>query len=325
VAVLAVGLGPVPVPPGTVVQVLVHHLVGPVWGTPDWSINDDNIVWQIRAPRVLLGAVVGAGLAVSGVAVQAMVRNALADPYLLGVTSGASTGAAAAILFGVGTGLGAVSLSGTAFLGAVAATALVFLVARIGGRLTPTRLVLAGVAVGYGLSAVTSFLVVAANTRDGARAVMFWLLGSLDQTRWSMLPLPLAAGVLTLAVLLLRARALDALAIGDETALALGTAPGPTRTRLFALVALCVGTIVAVSGAVGFVGLVVPHLARRLVGGEHRAVLPVAALAGALLVVAADLLARVAFQPREVPLGIVTALIGVPWLVALLRRFHGTV
>lgn len=176
---VTVGLGPVGIGPGSVVQIIGHHLLG--WPQrPNANLSEDAITWLLRVPRVLLGAIVGAALAITGAALQAMVRNILADPYLLGVTSGASTGAAASILFGLGTGLGAASLTGSAFVVAATATALVFLTARIGGRVTSTRLLLAGVAVGYVLSATTSFLIFASPSQEGAKAVMFWLLGSLS-------------------------------------------------------------------------------------------------------------------------------------------------
>lgn len=321
--VLAVGLGPVAIAPGTVARVLGHHLVG--WpASADWLPSQDAIVWQVRAPRVLLGAVVGMGLATSGVVLQAMVRNLLAEPYLLGVTSGASTGAAAAILFGVGSAAGAASLSASAFAGAVAASILVLLIARAGGRVTATRLLLAGVAVGYVLYAATSFLIFASDAPEGARSVLFWLLGSLAQARWAHLVVAAPVVALALVALVVRGRDLDALAIGDDTALALGVRPERFRVQLLAVVAAAVGATVAVSGGIGFVGLVVPHLARRLVGASHRRLLPVAGLLGASFLVWADVVARVAFQPRELPLGVVTAVVGAPFLLALVRRLDAT-
>lgn len=320
---LAVGMGPVSVAPGTVARIVGHHAFG--WpGERSWTGAEDAIVALVRAPRVLLGAVVGAGLAVAGVALQAMVRNVLADPYLLGVTSGASTGAAATILFGVGTGLGASSLTTSAFAGALLATGLVFLVARIGGQITSIRLLIAGVAVGYVLSAVTGFLIFASDSPEGARSVLFWLLGSLSHARWPAVGTAAAVVVASCAVLLLWGRRLDALAIGDATARALGVLPNRARTQALIVVALCVGAVVAVSGGIGFVGLVVPHIARLCVGGAHRRVLPVAALLGAAFLVWADVFARVAFDPREMPLGIVTAVVGAPFLLVLVRRFHPT-
>ncbi|RJK97609.1 FecCD family ABC transporter permease [Vallicoccus soli] len=319
---VAVGAGAVAVPPATVAAVVGHHTLG--WPAEQaWSPSQDAIVWQVRVPRVLLAVLVGAGLAVCGAALQAMVRNVLADPYLLGIGSGASSGAAAAILFGVGAGFGDYALQGSAFVGALAAALLVFLVARSAGTVTSVRLLLAGVAVGYALYAATSFLIFASGSAEGARSVLFWLLGSLGLARWGG-PLAVVAVVvaLTVALLALRGRRLDALAIGDDTALSLGVSPTAFRTRLLVLVSLCVGVLVAVSGSIGFVGLVVPHLARRAVGAAHARAVPVAALMGAVFLVWADVVARVALQPRELPIGIVTALVGAPFLLTLVRRLH---
>lgn len=317
-----IALGAVSVPFSSVLEVLGHHLFL-VPGEQTWSAPRDAIVWQVRLPRVLLAALVGAGLAVCGMALQAMVRNLLADPYLLGVNSGASTGAAAAILFGVTLGLGEHALSGSAFLGAVAASLLVYAVARSAGRVTSTRLLLAGVAVGYALQAVTSFLIFASDSAEGARSVMFWLLGSLALAEWGQ-PLAVAAVVvlLTAGVLTLLGRHLDALAVGDETALALGVRPERFRTALLVLVALCVAVLVSAAGSIGFVGLVVPHLARRAVGAAHVRAVPVAALMGAVLLVWADVLARVVLAPQEIPIGIITAVVGAPFLLILVRRLQ---
>lgn len=320
--VAGVAIGAVAVPPNLVAGIIGHRLLG--LGDPgDWSASQDSIVWQVRFPRVLLGALVGAALAVSGVTLQAMVRNVLADPYLLGVTSGASTGAAAAILFGFGVGFGENALSFSAFLGALGASAVVFAIARTGGRITSLRLLLAGVAVGYALYAATSFLIFASGSAEGARSVLFWLLGSLSLARWNT---PFAIVVLivlvTIAVLMVWGRRLDALAIGDETAHTVGVSPTHFRVQLLVLVSLCVGAVVAAAGGIGFVGLVIPHIARRIVGGAHRRVLPVAALIGAIFLVWADVLARTLMQPQELPIGIITALVGAPFLLILVRRFH---
>ena len=318
---LAVGIGPVGIPPLVVTEIVGHHLFG--WpGHQTWSVVQDAVVWQVRVPRVLLGSVVGAGLAVAGVALQAMVRNVLADPYILGVTSGASTGAAASILFGVGAALGASSLTGSAFAGALVASIGVFVLARAGGRVTSTRLLLAGVAVGYVLSAATSFLIFASDSPEGARSVLFWLLGSLSLARWSTLGVAAAAVLGCVAVLVLWGRRLDALAVGDATARALGVHPDRFRIQALVVASLCVGAVVAVSGGIAFVGLIVPHIARLCVGGAHRRVVPVAALIGAVFLIWADVVARVAFAPRELPLGIVTAALGAPFLFILVRRFH---
>ncbi len=320
IVVLAVGIGPVPLAPGTVLAVVAERLGGPAAGVDP---TQAAIVWEVRLPRALLGVVVGAGLAGSGAVLQGLVRNILADPYILGISGGASTGAAAAILFGLGAGMGALALPVSAFLGAMVACLAVALIARVGGRVTSLRLLLSGVAVGYALSAATSFLVFLSDSAEGSRSVMFWLLGSLSQATWG--PGLVAVWVvvpLGLAALAVAGPRLDALAMGDETAQGLGVAPAATRMTLMALVSLLVGAVVAVSGAIGFVGLVVPHLARRLVGARHSRAIPTAALLGAVFVVLADIVARVLLPPRELPIGILTAMVGAPFLLVLVRRMH---
>ena len=320
--VIALGVGAAGIAPGTVAQILTHHLFG-IPNEASWAGTDDAIIWNVRFPRAILGALVGAGLAVCGVVLQAMVRNVLADPYLLGINSGASSGAAAAILFGVGAGFGAYALPASAFLGALAASLLVFTLARSGGRVTSLRLLLSGVAVGYALYATTSFLIFASGSAEGARSVMFWLLGSLALANWdALLVVVSVVVVLCIAITTLWGRRLDALAIGDETAHTLGIAPERFRTALLVVVSLCVGVLVSAAGSIGFVGLVVPHLARRAVGATHVRAVPTAALMGAILLVWADVIARVLLEPQEIPIGIITALLGAPFLVVLIRRFQ---
>lgn len=318
---VAVGIGPVPIAPGTLVQVVLDHLTGFAVGASNPA--DDAIVWNLRIPRVLLGAAVGAGLALCGAALQAMTRNTLADPYVLGISGGASTGAAGAILFGLGAGFGAYALPASAFVGALAASLLVFFIARAGGGVTSLRLLLAGVAVGYALSAATSFLIFASDSAEGSRSVMFWLLGSLALARWdAVLVIVLVVVAVAFVLLVVGGRGLDAIAAGDETAHTLGVAPDRARVGLLVIVSLCTGAVVAAAGAIGFVGLVIPHLARRLVGSVHSRMLPVTALLGALFLVWADALARTIMQPRELPIGILTALVGAPFLLILVRRMH---
>ncbi|MGL5819903.1 MAG: FecCD family ABC transporter permease [Phycicoccus sp.] len=318
--VAGIAAGSVTVDPGRVVAVLAWRTGVLAPDTAWWTASDENIVWLLRVPRVLAGVAVGAALAVAGAVIQALVRNPLADPYLLGISSGASAGAAGHILFGLGAAAGAGALVGSAFAGSVLAIVLVFAVARIGGRLVPSRLVFAGIAVGFALGALTNLMVFVANSRDGVRAVLFWMLGSLGQSRWDVLPLLWAVTVVAIAGFWVWSRRLDAMALGDDTARSLGT--HPTRFRWFAalLVALLVAAAVSVAGAIGFVGLVVPHLARRLVGGSHRVLLPTCALLGGVVLVAADTLARTVVAPAELPLGVLTALLGTPLLVVLVHR-----
>lgn len=279
-----------------------------------------RIVMESRVPRVLTGAVVGAGLSLVGVVVQAMVRNALADPYVLGISSGASVGATGVVLFGVLSGIGLYAMPVAAFLGALAATLLVFGIARNAGGLTPLRLVLTGTAIGYGFSALTTVLVFLAPTGDAARSVMFWLLGSLAAANWYTTVLVGVVVSIGSAVIFYLAPHLNALAMGDEVSASLGLRASRFRLLLFVLAAMMTGVMVSVCGAIGFVGLVVPHVARLLVGADHRRVVIVAPVIGAVFLVAADLLARTLVPPQELPLGAITAAVGVPMFLVLMHR-----
>ncbi|MEV4440071.1 iron ABC transporter permease [Streptomyces sp. NPDC049577] len=292
-----------------------------IGGRPPAPGTQDLIVWRLRVPRALLAAVVGAGLGLVGTAVQALVRNPLADPYLLGISSGASLGAVAAIVLGAGAGgaLG-LGLSSAAFAGALTSFALVWAFARRGGGFRPLRLVLAGVGIGQFLSGFTHYLVLQAGDEQQTHGALFWLMGSLGGAQWATLALPAAAVVLGLAALLARARALNALLMGDETAAGLGVDVTRLRRELFVVTSLLTGVLVAVSGAIGFVGLMVPHACRMVVGGDHRRLLPVAALFGSVLLVVVDLVARTALDDQELPVGVVTSLIGAPALLYLLDR-----
>lgn len=320
-AVVCVGIGPAAVPPTTTAAIIAQEM-GLISDTAA-SPAEVSIIRDIRLPRVVLGVAVGAALALSGAVLQGVVRNVLADPYVLGISSGASTGAAGAILFGLGAGVGQYSLPLAAFAGAMGAALLVFWLAHAGGQVTSLRLLLAGIATGYALSATTSFLIFASDDAEGSRTVMFWLLGSLSLARWDGLLLAIGAVVAVgMIILMLWSRRLDALAVGDETARALGVDPGSTRLRLLVVISLCTGAAVAGAGVIGFVGLVVPHLARRLVGSVHARVLPVSALLGGCLLIWADALSRIVMAPRELPIGIITALVGAPFLLALIRRMY---
>lgn len=310
--------GATALPIGDVFHILYAELVG---GTlPSSLAGPDNIVIQLRLPRTLLAAVVGAGLTVVGVVVQAMVRNALADPFVLGISSGASVGAAAVSVLGLLASFGLYAISTAAFLGALVASALVYLVARTRSGLTPLRLVLSGTALSYGFSALTTLLVFRAPTADAARDVLFWLMGSLAGANWGSLPIATALVVLGCGYLWLYGRSLNALAMGDETAATLGVPAGSLRIRLFAISALLTGVLVAVSGAIGFVGLMLPHLVRMLTGADHRKVLLVAPLAGACFLIWVDVAARTLAAPEELPIGALTAALGVPSFLILLRR-----
>lgn len=272
-------------------------------------------------PRTLLAAVCGAGLAVCGTVMQSLLRNPLADPFVLGVSSGASTGAVVVVVLGVGQG--AVSLSAGAFIGALCSFALVMLLSHTLGGSTD-RVVLSGVAAMQLFSALTSFVVMTAADAEQTRGVLFWLLGSLGGVGWSDVWICSAVLGATLLTCLAHARTLDAFAFGQDAAAALGVHVGRTRIVLLCTTALLTAALVSSAGAIGFVGLVLPHAARALTGSGHRRLLPVTALAGAVFLVWVDTLARTVLDPQEVPVGVVTALIGVPAFVFVLHRTRRT-
>lgn len=314
---LSLVFGAAQVPLERVLAILARQLFG-IEPAVAVSVGQDSIVWQLRAPRVLLGALVGAGLALVGTALQAVTRNPLADPHLLGVSSGAAFGAVLVVLY-LGEFAGMLSLPLAAFVGAMASMLLVLAIASRGGRLHSERLLLAGVAVSFVMMAASNLLLYLGNPH-AASSVLFWMLGGLGLARWELLWLPALCLLLALAVLLGLGRALNALMAGEQSAVSLGLEPRRVRLVVFVVASLLTGVLVSLSGAIGFVGLMLPHVARFLVGAEHRRVLPVAALLGALFLVWVDVAARTWLAPQDLPIGIVTAAIGGAFFVALLRR-----
>ncbi len=312
VLVLATGVGSVALGPLEVTQAVLHGLTGQLSGSAD------TIVWQIRLPRVLLAALVGGALALSGAAYQGVFRNPLADPYLLGVASGAGFGGALALVFGAALPwpLRSVPLASFAFA-LLSVTATLLLARRRGG--TPlTALILAGVVLGSSATALTSLLML--SERDDAARVLAWLLGSFGLSSWAQLasvaPFVLVAGIVTLV----SAQGLNVLQLGEESAAQLGLRVEVFKLALIAAATLATAAAVSVSGIIGFVGLIVPHTVRLITGPDHRTLLPLAAVVGAVFMVAADLVARTVIAPAEVPIGVITAIVGGPFFLWLMRR-----
>jgi iron complex transport system permease protein len=314
---IGVAAGSVAIPASQVWDIVVHQL-GPISTEVTWSPARASIVLDARLPRVTLAAVVGAGLATCGMALQAVVRNPLADPMLLGVSSGASVGAVVMLVTGLGLGVFVLPLA--AFVGALTALIAVYLLARTGGRMTTVRLILAGVAVAEVLSAVASLLIVTSDDPHKAQSAVRWMLGGLGGTTWPTVWLPAVLVAAGTAVLLAVTRSLNLLYTGEETATALGLDVHRFRAGIFVVVALMVGAMVAVSGSIGFVGLIIPHIVRMLIGADHRRALPAAALLGASFLIACDVVARTIATPEELPVGILTALVGGPFFLWLMRR-----
>lgn len=312
-AVLAgVVIGETPLPVAEVSNVLAHKLghvalrVDPI---------DAGIIWNYRMPRTLVAAACGAGLALSGLVLQTLVRNALADPYLLGVSAGASTGAVAVTIMGVGAGT--IGISAGAFIGATLAFALVAALARAAGG-GSAQLVLAGIAGSQLFNALTSFFIAKSANAEQARGIMFWLLGNLSGVRWPDVWLALPMALAGFLICLWQMRAMDAFSFGAGSAAALGVPVRRVTALLIGAVTLMTATMVSLVGAIGFVGLVVPHAMRFLVGARHAGLVPAVALAGAVFMIAADIASRMIIPGQVVPIGVVTALVGAPGFALIL-------
>lgn len=309
----AILIGPADLGVRDVYAVIAQHL----WNhTTEVAPIDDGIVWELRLPRALLASICGAGLAICGAVLQSMMRNPLADPFMLGISSGASTGAVLVVITGIG---GALSLSAGAFAGALTAFVLVLILAAAAGG-GQDRVVLAGVAGTQLFSAITSFIVFSSADAQQTRGVLFWLLGSLGGANWDQVALCGAVCALGLVICWTQSDALDAFAFGHDAAASLGVAVMRVRVLLLVTTALLTAVLVSAAGAIGFVGLVLPHAARIIVGPAHRRLLVVTALAGAIFLVWVDTAARTVFAPQELPVGVVTALVGVPIFVLILAR-----
>ena len=309
---VAVTIGPAAVSLGQVLGSIGAHLG---LATEPVPILIDSIVWQLRLPRVLTAALVGAGLALSGAVMQSVTRNPLADPYLLGLSSGASVGAVCVVILGIGFFLPA-----AAFVGALLALVATLSIAKVGGTITPVRAVLAGLAIAQLAGALTSFIIFWAAKGDSYREILNWLLGSVAGATWQSVAIAATAVAVVGTGILMSATRLDAFAFGDTSAASLGINVNRTRWALLGSVALLTGAMVSVSGSIGFVGLILPHLVRGVSGPGHRRLLPLVAVCGALFLVIADTLARTVFDPRELPVGIITAFIGVPVFILLIKK-----
>lgn len=321
-AIVAVGTGAVRIPPAQVLAVLFD------W--QDDSLTDAmrTVIWNVRVPRALQGLLAGALLATAGVLLQALFRNPLADPALIGVSAGAALGAVAVIvlgatwLAGLSTLLGVWTLPAAAFFGALATAALVFALARRDGVLNPTTMLLCGIAINALAGAGIGLLTYLA-TDEQLRNLTFWSLGSLGTATWGALAGMSPAALLVLLVVPFLVSPLNALLLGESEALHLGVAVERLKRWSVVLATAGAGSVVAVCGVIGFIGLVAPHMARLMAGPNHRTLLPLAALLGATLLTAGDLVARTAVRPAELPIGILTALLGAPFFLWLLRRRGG--
>jgi iron complex transport system permease protein len=289
-------------------------------GTTPVSLDDflASGVFKLRLARIILAVIAGAGLSVAGVVFQAVLRNPLADPYVLGVSSGAGLGAAAAILAGLATA-GAWMLPSSAFVGALVTVLLVYVLARVRGAVPVHTLLLAGVVVGAGLSSVLTFLV-SVSSYEQLHGVMWWLMGNLQIFDWTLLWSVGGVVVCGVVITVLFSRSLNVMTLGEEAAAHLGLRVEATKKLFFVVGSLITGAVVGACGLIGFVGLIVPHSVRLMIGADHRRLVTGSALVGAIFLVVADALARTVMAPREVPIGVLTAFVGCPFFIVLLRR-----
>lgn len=302
------------------VHVILQTLANKLWDA-GYVLDpiDEGIIWNYRLTRAIVAAACGAGLAISGVVLQSLLRNPLADPYLLGISAGASTGAVLVAV--VGFGAGAISLSAGAFVGAVAAFSLVALLARSSrGSTAASHIILAGIAGSQLFNALTSFLITKSASSEQARGIMFWLLGNLSGVRWHSVWLAVPAVLLGLLVCMFYRRALDAFIFGSDSAASLGIAVRRVQIVLIACAALVTAVMVSIVGSIGFVGLVIPHAVRMLVGVRHTRLVPLSALCGALFLIAADVISRTLIKGQTLPIGVITALVGAPVFALILVR-----
>lgn len=320
--ILGISFGAVDIPPYDVYRVFLYKVFGIKIGNLDEILNSTlfDIIWGVRMPRVLLGAFAGMALAMVGVIMQATIQNPLGDPYILGLSSGASLGATFSILIGFSGVLSSFGAPLGAFLGALIASIFVYFLAKIGGRITPFKMILAGMVISSICSSLTSLIIFLSKDNEGIRTVNFWMMGSLAGAEWSNIVLPIAISVIPLIYFFTQYRNLNLMVLGDETSITLGLNIEKHRKIYIILSSLITGVIVSVCGTIGFVGIMIPHIVRLIFGTDHKTLLPFSALVGAIFIIWADVIARCAITNMELPIGIITSVIGAPFLLWLMVK-----
>ena len=319
--VLGINLGAVDLRPDWIYEIILNNITGKEIFAAEWSKSAQSIVWGMRFPKVIVCACVGAGLSLTGILMQAMTRNSLADPYILGISSGASTGATAILLVagafplfqGVSVGMGAV-------IGAMLSSVIVMVLGGASGQFSPGKLVLSGTAVSAIFHAITNLLIFLSPDKRKVNSALFWMEGSFSSAAWEDVLPALATLLVIFAISMVINRSLDTLLLGEDIAITVGVNVRAMKLIIVLSSSLVTGIMVSMSGCIGFVGLIVPHVARTLIGTAHRRLIPFAMLLGGIFMVLADMFARVVVAPSELPIGVVTALLGAPFFLAMLRK-----
>lgn len=315
----AVTIGSVDISIKEVYQVILYKLLN----IGDSSIGTGavaDVVWLIRMPRIVLAIAVGVGLSVVGIVMQAIVKNPLADPYILGVSSGASLGATLAVVLGIGSSFGSNSLGIMGFIGAFGVSILVLIISNIGGRSNSIKLLLAGMALSSVCSSFSSFLVYISDDSQKLKTITFWLMGSLAGPKWNEIVIIMPIIILGVIFFMTQYRTLNLMLLGDEVSITLGTDLHKFRIIYLVITSLMIGLLVYVSGMIGFVGLIIPHIVRMIFGTDHKKIIPISALLGAIILIWADVLSRALIKGTEIPIGIVISIIGSPLFVWLMIK-----
>ncbi|GAA0117020.1 FecCD family ABC transporter permease [Clostridium senegalense] len=318
--IVAINVGSVDVSSSELFKIIINKTSGNDVFDKTWSSSVENIIWQLRLPRTLLAGIVGAGLALSGVLMQALTKNVLADPYILGISSGASTGAVISILLGSSLAIPFMSIHIGAFIGALFSSILVFVLSSKKGKFSSSSLVLTGVAVASVFSAITNFIIFKAEDVRKLYSVMFWMTGSLAGSKWDDVPLAFLVLIISSIISLVIHKTLDAMLLGEDAAITLGVNIKLFKKIIIVTSTLLTGIMVSLSGIIGFVGLIIPHICRTIAGSVHKKLIPLTVLLGSLFLIWSDILGRMIGSTEELPIGVVTAIIGAPFFLWLLRK-----
>lgn len=317
---MSIGVFTTNLPPTVAYKIAINKLLSSEIFYSDWKPLYETIIWEIRIPRAILAVISGAGLAICGVLMQCVTKNPIADPYILGLASGASTGAVFMIVLG-GASIGIATISGGAFIGALLCSVLVFIIGtQYGKSSSTTRLILTGLAISTIFSALTDLIISTAKNATQVKSALFWSMGSLGGGTWDVLLIPLIVLIITMIISVGLSKSLDLLLFGDENAIMLGMNINRIKSIIVIITSILTSVLVSITGAIGFVGLIVPHISRVFCGNNHKKLLISSALIGAIFLLCCDILAKNAFYPKDMPIGIITSLIGGPFFLWMLTN-----